>query len=94
MENNVKKKLNQLFNLRKNKKEQKSKEVSTIPLKDFKVEQYSVKGKHIEPQQLLYCCSQSVGKQREHNEDSIFSLGFITVLFFILFQLPDLFSSF
>lgn len=30
---------------------------------------------HIEPQQLVYGCAQSVGKQREHNEDCIFALS-------------------
>ena len=29
----------------------------------------------IEPQQLMYGCAQSIGKQRDHNEDCIFSLS-------------------
>jgi len=29
----------------------------------------------IEPQQLIYGCGQSIGKQREHNEDTVFALS-------------------
>jgi len=33
--------------------------------------------RRVEPQQLIYGCGQSVGKQREHNEDSIFALSVV-----------------
>jgi protein phosphatase len=29
----------------------------------------------LEPQQLIYGCGQSIGKQRDHNEDSVFALS-------------------
>lgn len=48
--------------------------VNTIPLSDHLTDM-AAKGPHIEPQQINYGCAQSVGKQREHNEDCIFALS-------------------
>jgi serine/threonine protein phosphatase PrpC len=47
----------------------------TLPLSERQVDDASVEIPHIEPQQLVYGCGQSVGKQREHNEDCIFALS-------------------
>jgi len=49
--------------------------VSTAPLLDQQIQETLVKGKHYEPQQLDAACGQSVGKQREHNEDSLFAFS-------------------
>lgn len=49
--------------------------VSTAPLLDQQIQAALVKGKHYEPQQLNAGCGQSVGKQREHNEDSLFAFS-------------------
>ena len=49
--------------------------VSTIPLSDHQLDEALVKGQRIEPQQLIFGCGQSIGKQREHNEDSLFALS-------------------
>jgi serine/threonine protein phosphatase PrpC len=50
-------------------------DVSTAPLLDRQIQAALVKGKHYEPQQLNAGCGQSVGKQREHNEDSLFAFS-------------------
>jgi PPM family protein phosphatase len=50
--------------------------VSTMPLSDQDIEEAWPKGPHIEPQQLIYACGQSVGKQRDHNEDSVFAFSY------------------
>lgn len=50
-------------------------DVKTAPLSD---EQLSIVGKTAvvhKPQQLMVCSATSVGKQRDHNEDSIFTLN-------------------
>jgi len=49
--------------------------VSTAPLLEQQIQEALVKGKHYEPQQLDAACGQSVGKQREHNEDSLFAFS-------------------
>lgn len=49
--------------------------ISTIPLSDRQVDGVLAKGLRMEPQQLVYGCGQSIGKQREHNEDSLFALS-------------------
>jgi serine/threonine protein phosphatase PrpC len=45
--------------------------VRTAPLADQQLHDALVKGKAFTPRQLLAACGQSVGKQREHNEDSL-----------------------
>lgn len=69
-----KKKLNILERLRSKKTKPLSAvdNITTIPLSDHLADM-AAKGPRIEPQQLVYGCAQSVGKQREHNEDSIFT---------------------
>jgi serine/threonine protein phosphatase PrpC len=47
----------------------------TIPLSPHQVDETLVTIPHIHPDQLIYGCGQSVGKQREHNEDCIFALS-------------------
>ena len=49
--------------------------VSTVPLSDHQMDEVMVQGQRMEPQQLIFGCSQSIGKQREHNEDSLFALS-------------------
>jgi serine/threonine protein phosphatase PrpC len=46
--------------------------ISTVPLSDQQIEEIS-KTLRVEPSQLLTGCSQSTGKQRDHNEDCMFS---------------------
>ena len=48
-------------------------DVNTVPLPESQIE--GVQAQHLEPQQFIYSCSQSVGKQREHNEDCVFALS-------------------
>jgi PPM family protein phosphatase len=49
--------------------------VSTSPLPDHQIDEALVKGQRMEPQQLIFGCGQSIGKQRDHNEDSLFALS-------------------
>ena len=48
---------------------------NTIPLSDSQISDTLAIVQHIEPQQLMFGCGQSVGKQREHNEDCIIALS-------------------
>jgi len=48
---------------------------STAPLLDRQIQEALIKGKRYEPQQLIAGCGQSMGKQREHNEDSLFAFS-------------------
>jgi serine/threonine protein phosphatase PrpC len=49
--------------------------VSTVPLSDRQVEATQTKGQRLEPQQFIYGCAQSIGRQREHNEDCLYALA-------------------
>ncbi len=49
--------------------------VSTVPLSDSASLAGSKSGPRLEPQQLVSGCGQSIGKQREHNEDSLFAFS-------------------
>ena len=50
-------------------------EVPTRPIpKDGVPTETSEESRHLEPPQLIVGCAQSVGKQRDHNEDAIFTL--------------------
>lgn len=50
-------------------------DVNTVPLPENQLEGLSLEVPHIEPQQLIYGCAQSIGKQRDHNEDCVFALS-------------------
>ncbi len=50
-------------------------EVSTVPLSEKQVDEVIAESQRTEPPQILYACGQSVGKQRDHNEDSLFALS-------------------
>ena len=50
-------------------------DINTVPLPESQIEGLSVNVRHIEPQQFIYGCAQSIGKQRDHNEDSVFALS-------------------
>lgn len=52
--------------------------INTVPLKEGQADAPLANVQHLEPQQFIYGCGQSVGKQREHNEDSIFALSIAT----------------
>lgn len=52
--------------------------INTLPLKEGQADATLANVQHLEPQQFIYGCGQSVGKQREHNEDSIFALSIAT----------------
>ena len=60
---------------RKNKAAVAQENVSTVPLSERPAEQLQAKGLHLEPQQLVFACGQSVGKQRDHNEDCVFAFS-------------------
>jgi serine/threonine protein phosphatase PrpC len=49
-------------------------DINTVPLPESQIEGLPVE-KRIEPQQLIYGCGQSIGKQRDHNEDCVFALS-------------------
>jgi PPM family protein phosphatase len=49
--------------------------VNTVPLADHQIDGALPTVQHIEPQQFIFGCAQSVGKQREHNEDCVFSVS-------------------
>ena len=49
--------------------------VNTVPLPESQIEGLPENAQHIEPQQLIYGCGQSIGKQRDHNEDCVFALS-------------------
>jgi len=58
------------------KKKQSSQDVATAPLSQEQLESvYKVEDAAQKPAQLAVACAQSVGKQRDHNEDSLFSLN-------------------
>ena len=50
-------------------------EISTVPLSEKQVDEAMTQSQRIEPPQILYGLGQSVGKQRDHNEDSMFALS-------------------
>lgn len=49
--------------------------VNTVPLSDRQVDGAQTKGQKLEPQQFIYGCAQSIGRQREHNEDCLYALS-------------------
>jgi PPM family protein phosphatase len=71
----VKKKIFNLFGLKKTQPLSTHANPTTVPLSDNQISETLVNVRHIEPQQLMYGCGQSVGKQREHNEDCIFAFS-------------------
>jgi PPM family protein phosphatase len=71
----VKKNIFNLFNSRKSKPLEKDTGPVTIPLSDRQIDEALADARHVEPQQLTYVCGQSIGKQRDHNEDCIFALS-------------------
>lgn len=50
-------------------------DISTVPLPDQQVDEILAQSQRIEPPQIVYGVGQSVGKQRDHNEDSLFALS-------------------
>jgi serine/threonine protein phosphatase PrpC len=50
-------------------------DINTAPLHESQIEGLQVSVQHIEPEQLIYGCGQSIGKQRDHNEDCVFALS-------------------
>jgi protein phosphatase len=66
----VKKLLDTIFG---QKPEQHDLDVPTRPLPQ-ETTQVTVKKGHLEPPQLIVGCAQSVGRQRDHNEDALFTL--------------------
>jgi PPM family protein phosphatase len=50
--------------------------VSTVPLSEQQLDGILQQGERMLPQQLIYGCGQSIGKQRDHNEDYLFSVSF------------------
>jgi serine/threonine protein phosphatase PrpC len=54
------------------------KNIDTIPLSDEKLTDKIAQIPRIEPQQIIYGCGQSVGKQRDHNEDYLLAFSVST----------------
>jgi serine/threonine protein phosphatase PrpC len=52
-----------------------SQNIDTMPLNDEQMTNINSLVPRIEPQQLVFGCGQSVGKQRDHNEDSILAFS-------------------
>jgi PPM family protein phosphatase len=75
MEIVVKKNISNLFSFGKTKPLPEHTAKKTLYPSDRQLDEASANVQHIEPQQLVYGCGQSVGKQREHNEDCIFALS-------------------
>jgi serine/threonine protein phosphatase PrpC len=71
----VKKKFLNLFSSRKTKPLSVKHKSDTIPLTNPQTDEAMTVVQHLEPQQLIYGCGQSVGKLREHNEDCVFALS-------------------
>ncbi len=46
--------------------------INTVPLSDQQIQDVVARELHIEPTQFISGCSQSIGKQRDHNEDCLF----------------------
>jgi serine/threonine protein phosphatase PrpC len=71
----VKKNIFSFLNFKKTKSSMTHASPNTIPLSNRQIGEALAIAQHIEPQQLIYGCGQSVGKQREHNEDCMFALS-------------------
>ncbi len=50
--------------------------INTVPLSDQQIQDVVTQEPRIEPTQLISGCSQSIGKQRDHNEDCLFTFSF------------------
>ena len=50
-------------------------DVTSVTLQENQIEGFPANVQRIDPQQLIYGCGQSIGKQRDHNEDSVFALS-------------------
>ena len=50
-------------------------DINTVPLPENQIEGLLAQVPNLEPQQLIYGCGQSIGKQRDHNEDCVFALS-------------------
>jgi serine/threonine protein phosphatase PrpC len=48
---------------------------TAVTLPESQIEGLPANVQRIDPQQLIYGCGQSIGKQRDHNEDCIFALS-------------------
>ena len=48
---------------------------TAVTLPESQIEGLPANVQHIDPQQLIYGCGQSIGKQRDHNEDCVFALS-------------------
>ncbi len=71
----VKKKIFSLPSLGKNKLQPAGSNINTVPLSNQQMDATLVNDQHVVPPQLMYGCGQSVGRQRDHNEDSIFAFS-------------------
>jgi serine/threonine protein phosphatase PrpC len=71
----VKKNIFSLSGFRKTKPPSKHSNTDTMPRSNLQIDETLVTIRPLEPQQLIYGCGQSIGKQRKHNEDSVFALS-------------------
>jgi PPM family protein phosphatase len=71
----VKKDILSWLHIKKTKSSAKDSDINTVPLSESQIEGLPSKVQLLEPQQLVYGCGQSIGKQRDHNEDCVFALS-------------------
>jgi len=71
----VKKDFFSWLHIKKTKPASTGSDINTVPLPESQVEGLLANVQNLEPQQFIYGCGQSIGKQRDHNEDSIFALS-------------------
>jgi hypothetical protein len=70
----VKKFFNNLFS-RETEAEEPPSELTTAPLSEEQLAPVSVKVDKLDPPQMVVGCARSVGRQRDHNEDSLFTFN-------------------
>jgi PPM family protein phosphatase len=71
----VKKDILSWLHIKKTKPASAESDINTVPLPESQIEGLLANVQNLEPQQLIYGCGQSIGKQRDHNEDSVFALS-------------------
>jgi protein phosphatase len=71
----VKKDFFSWLHIKKTKPASTGSDINTVPLPESQVEGLLANVQNLEPQQFIYGCGQSIGKQRDHNEDSVFALS-------------------
>ncbi len=71
----MKKFLRDLFTTKETVTEERPSELTTAPLSEDQLEPVTVKENKLDPSQMVVGCARSVGRQRDHNEDSLFTFN-------------------